>query len=128
MKLRPLFVLSLSLLPACIVPPSMYERASWGPPPGGSWAQDGRYRPAPGTQQAPAASNAADPSAQRSDVASNAIAPSQEDTPRDPALTPGPAPTAAEPPLYAWDGGIVDGAPQGEVRQDPSTPRGLETP
>ena len=104
MKLRLPFVLSLSLLSACIVPPSLYERASWGPPPGGSWEQDGRYRPAPGAQQAPAASGETDPSAQRTDVASNAIAPSQEDAPRDPALTPGPAPATAEPPLYAWDG------------------------
>jgi hypothetical protein len=128
MKLRPSFVLSLSLLSACIVPPSMFERASWGPPPGGSWEQDGRYRPGYGAQQAaPTAANGAEPSAQRADVPSSALAPSQEDTPRDPALTPGPAP-APEAPLYAWDGGIVDGAPQGEVRQDRSTPRGLETP
>ena len=32
-------------LAACIVPPSMFERASWGPPPE-YWQGQGRYRQA----------------------------------------------------------------------------------
>jgi len=100
---------ALTVLAACIVPPSMFERASWGPPPE-YWQENGRYRaeetPAPtvsgenapegATAEAPAATQAA------------------------------PAP-GGEAPLYSWDGGVVDGAPQG-VSTAKGDPRGLEAP
>ena len=113
---------ALSLLSGCIVPPSAYERASWGAPPG-YWEKDGRYRPAPGAEQT--AATAAMP--QKPELATPSIDPSREDATQSAASAPVQTPEA-EAPLYAWDGGVVDGAPKGEVRQDTGTPRGLETP
>ena len=113
---------ALSLLSGCIVPPSAYERASWGAPPG-YWEKDGRYRPAPGAEQT--AATAATP--QKTELATPSTDPSREDATQSTTSTPAPT-SEAEAPLYAWDGGVVDGAPKGEVRQDTGTPRGLETP
>jgi hypothetical protein len=39
-----------------------------------------------------------------------------------------PNPAPQQPPPYAWDGGVVDGAPQGRVVPQEGTPRGLEEP
>lgn len=104
-------------LAACVVPP-MYERASFGPPPE-YWQENGRYRPA----------GAATP-----DLAARGPAELPAPTQAVPSLeNPGeggapPAAPAPEPPLYAWDGGVVEGAPQGRVTSDASPPRGLEAP
>lgn len=101
--------LALTVLAACIVPPSMFERASWGPPPE-YWQENGRYRAeepsaAPtGTENAPETAAAEEPAAAK----------------------PAPAP-GGEAPLYSWDGGVVDGAPQG-VSTAQGEPRGIETP
>ncbi|MEQ1893555.1 MAG: hypothetical protein ABL998_13510 [Planctomycetota bacterium] len=93
--------LALVALAACIVPPSVFERASWNQPP--DWQENGRYRP----EDAPRA------------TVGGENAPEGEPVPAE---TP-----AKEAPLYAWDGGVVDGSPQG-VRAAQGEPRGLEQP
>ena len=99
-SIQPFVVMAAIGLGACVVPSSMFERASWGPPPD-YWQDQGRYRQ--GLSQAP-------PQAQ-------------------PAIQAAPEATPANlPPLYAWDGGVVDGAPQGQVTTEEGTPRGVETP
>jgi hypothetical protein len=100
MKILPIALsgLALTALAACIVPPSMFERASWGSP---YWQEDGRYRTAaPGET-------------------------SGGENPSEPVPVEDPAKQAA--PLYSWDGGVVDGAPQG-VSQTEEAPRGIEQP
>ena len=101
-------------LSACIVPPSLYERASYAPP---SWQEQGRYRPA--GADSPGSAPANTPAAEAPSPASLA----DPHAPQD-----GAAPPVAQPPLYAWDGGVVDGAPQGRVEEEQGSPRGLEQP
>jgi hypothetical protein len=104
-----------ALLTACLVPPSMMQRASWSAP--GDRLSEGRYRQAPGVTPT---SVPEDPGARPQPVST------------DPATEGLAQPTAsqapAETPLYGWDGGIVDGSPQGEVLSQAGDPRGLETP
>ncbi len=115
--------LALLGLVACVMPPSVFERASWGQTQQ-HWQDQGRYRQeADETVAAPA--RAPEPAKLRPE--SN---PQQYITSNDPRAeqvesSPAPAP---EPPLYAWDGGVVQGAPQGRVAEQEGTPRGLETP
>jgi hypothetical protein len=99
----------LLVVAACIVPPA-YERASWGPPPD-YWQSQGRYRPAEDGGQA-------DPRSV-TERALDRTDPMREGAPERP---------APDEPLYAWDGGVVSGAPQGRVAEQEGTPRGLETP
>jgi len=118
-----------SCLSGCYLPPSMFERASWGPPPE-YWQEQGRYRQGtagqPGTQ-------ALDPDADQPaaeldpDVpgAARVSDPEQTDPMGESAETKGAA--NAPEPLYAWDGGVVEGAPRGRVTAQ-DAPRGLETP
>lgn len=93
--------LALAALAACIVPPSLFERASWGPPP--DWQENGRYR----AENAPTAAGGGENAPEGVPV---------------PAETP-----ARSAPLYGWDGGVVDGSPQG-VSPAQGEPRGLEQP
>lgn len=105
--------LALTVLAACIVPPSMFERASWGPPPE-YWQENGRYR----AEESPATAGGPE----------NAPEPSSEEPPapsKDAAKTA--PPPGGDAPLYAWDGGVVDGAPQG-VTTAQGEPRGVEPP
>jgi len=122
----------LFLLSACIVPPSMFERASWGQPPE-SWQEQGRYRQAtpPGPQPTPEL--VAGPMPDRTGLASDPTraamtqaAPAPDAGAPAPSGTSAAPPRASEPPLYAWDGGVVDGAPQGRVTEEQGEPRGLE--
>lgn len=124
-SILPLSLLAGLLLAACIVPPSMFERASWGPPPE-YWQGQGRYRPADGPA---AGSEAPGPAAERATVATKpAEAPPIElDVEGRPVGNPLEKPES-EAPLYAWDGGVVRGAPQGRVTTQEGTPRGVETP
>jgi hypothetical protein len=118
--LRVALLAPLAWLPACLMPPSMYERATWGPPPPPSWQEQGRYRQE-GTTTTVAPEAQAQPAPQAElGLASDAPA---DVPPADPVRTDAPAQ-----PLYAWDGGVVDGAPQGRVTEQQGTPRGLETP
>lgn len=105
MKTLPIALIGLAMtaLAACIVPPSMFERASWGPPPE-YWQEDGRYRAAAPAESVGGGEN-----------------------PAEPVPVPAEVPETKETPLYAWDGGVVDGSPQG-VSQDTEAPRGLEQP
>lgn len=115
-------------LTACIVPPSMYERASWGPPPD-YWQEQGRYRQA--GEPAGAAPTATERPPADPLVAGTAVDPRSGVAAGDEAAPIQGAPThmaPAQPPLYAWDGGIVDGAPQGRVMTQGGTPRGVESP
>ena len=124
---------SALLVAACIVPPSVYERASLSPPPQQQgWADLGRYRQAgnePASMRAPTNT----PTSAPTSVAAQQAAPPREyktsvdelAEARENAPTVAPTP---EPPLYAWDDGVVDGAPQGRVAEQSGTPRGLETP
>lgn len=107
-------------LAACIMPPSMYERATWGPP-SESWQEQGRYRqaeraPEPEPVRAPELARPKPGPSYSTSVDPYAELPESVQVP-----TP-------EPPLYGWDGGVVDGAPQGRVSEQEGTPRGLETP
>lgn len=117
------------LLAACIVPPSVYERASWGPPQE-TWQDQGRYRQT--AQPAREAVSALEPTPTAGTPPAPAAPARTLTTSTDPlaeaqANAPAPAPTPPAP-LYAWDGGVVDGAPQGRVAEQEGTPRGLETP
>jgi hypothetical protein len=103
---------ALLALAACIVPPSLYERASFGPPPD-YWQEEGRYRQA-----------GSDPAAAARPAYPQSSAPMGP----APALLQDPSRAPLQPPLHAWDGGVVDGAPQGRVTAQEGTPRGLETP
>ena len=103
---------ALLVLSACIVPSSMMARSSLGPPPE-YWQDRGRYRPA-GEETATAARPAPLASA------------GGENAPEHDATAA--APTTTEAPLYAWDGGVVQGAPQGRVTEQEGTPRGVESP
>lgn len=110
------------LLAACLVPPSMMQRASWSAPPE-QWQAQGRYKQAPTgpVSPAPGAPTADVPPAHRSvatDPATEGLAP---------VTRTGVKPTTEEGALYGWDGGVVDGSPQGEVLSQVD-PRGLETP
>lgn len=108
---------ALVSLTACLMPPSMYERASWGPPPE-YWQEQGRYRQAEGENPA---------GAKRAPGEPEALGDRLDRT--DPMAEGAPPPDSpSHPPLYAWDGGVVDGAPQGRVIQQDGTPRGVETP
>ncbi len=114
-------------LAGCIVPPSLFERASWGPPPE-YWQEQGRYRQSGAdglAREAPLVPDASslpvpkpsvldrtDPMAEGAQVQG----------------TQSPEVQSVEPPLYSWDGGVVDGAPQGRVTPQSGPPRGLETP
>jgi len=104
-------------LSACLVPPAMLERASWGPPQD-RWQDQGRYRTAGHEEAAGEAGGApsAGPSADGKGPPPGEGQPSAQGE------------LAPEAPLYAWDGGVVDGAPQGRVTAQDGTPRGLETP
>lgn len=124
------------LLAACIVPPSVYERASWGRPQAESWQDQGRYRqseslPARDALRADESTPPA-PAAVTPTTAAQAPPGRTYQTSTDPLAEAQPSapPTARAPeaPLYAWDGGVVDGAPQGRVAEQEGTPRGLETP
>lgn len=115
MKYEPIACAGVALvcLSACIMPPSMYERAAWGPP-REDWQDQGRYRPAVGPASEPARAH---PQYQTSaDPHAESFPPSAPSAP------------VQQAPLYAWDGGVVDGAPQGRVAEQEGTPRGLETP
>jgi hypothetical protein len=106
----------------CLVPPSMYERASWGPPPD-YWQEQGRYRQSNAGEVAP--------ESRPGPEAPGAPAPRNLDLERTDPMAEGAEQIAAPrelPPLHAWDGGVVDGAPQGRVTPQSGTPRGLETP
>ena len=107
--------LALAASSACLVPP-VYERASFGPPPE-YWQDQGRYRQAgneePGAARAPGQPEAIGDELARTD-------PMAEGAPL--------ADSPSHAPLHAWDGGVVDGAPQGRVIQQEGTPRGVETP
>lgn len=109
-------------LGACVVPPSLLERASWGPPQE-RWQDQGRYR------QAGHEESVSDPVADAQSARATAIA-ERRDSPLPGAAQPDAQREAApgEAPLYSWDGGVVDGAPQGRVTAQDGTPRGLETP
>jgi hypothetical protein len=97
----------------------MYERASWGPP-SEYWQDQARYRPQEGGQPA------------------QQLDPAAADVPASPprlADQTGTDPTgessevqSVQPPLYSWDGGVVDGAPRGRVLHQEGRPRGVETP
>jgi hypothetical protein len=101
----------------CYLPPSMYERASSGPPPE-YWQDQARYRPE-GTGQPPPP--ALDPEA--------AQAPRLAEPERTERTGEGSeVPSAPRPPLYSWDGGVVDSAPQGRVTTQEGIPRGVEAP
>lgn len=119
-KLFPLLTLTAALaLAACIVPPSMFERASWGPPPE-YWQGQGRYRQSEVPEEAT-------PGAVAEPSATTPKSPADDTLEPDPSEGAGnPAPKPA-PPLYAWDGGVVDGAPQGHVLPQEGN-RGVETP
>ena len=124
MKILPVAVpaaLALVALAACIVPPSMFERASWGPP-RDYWQENGRYR-TENPEGAPPAGGE-NPSEVAATPETNQ-APGAK--PSEPATaTPGATPTK-DAALYAWDGGVVDGPAQG-VTPDKDEPRGLEPP
>jgi hypothetical protein len=99
----------------------MLERASWGPPQE-RWQDQGRYRQA-GHEESVSDDADGAPSARSApptDKRAQALA--AEEQPVAGEAAPG------EVPLYAWDGGVVDGAPQGRVTAQDGTPRGLETP
>jgi hypothetical protein len=111
----PLLVALLTLTSsACLVPPSLYERASWGPPTD-HWQQAGRFRQA---------DRVGVPADEEVDPAMDGSVPTSTD-PHASEAEPAPKDT---PPLYAWDGGIVDGPPQGRVEEEQRSPRGIETP
>jgi len=114
-------VLSLCLA-ACIVPASAFERASWGPPPD-QWQAQGRFRPqdAPCAPTADAAAAQPAPSWPTSSLSTDPVFEGQEGVESAKAQE-------APPPLYAWDGGVVSGVPQGKVGEEQGTPRGIETP
>ncbi len=101
-----------SALVACVIPASVFERSSHpgtipSQTPPDYWQGQGRYRQEPSPSSTDAAGG-------------------QEPATSEP-------PPGAElaghsaPPLYAWDGGVVDGAPQGQVVQE-SASRGPEAP
>jgi len=97
--------LALAALAACIVPPSLFERSSYGAP--GYWQENGRYR-----------------------SESSASAPiSGGENPVEGVPVAAETGAAPEPkaPLYAWDGGVVDAPAQG-VQPAQGEPRGLEQP
>jgi len=112
---------TLALLTACLsgcyLPPSMFERASWGPPQE-YWQEQGRYRQGEAGQPAQQPLDPDAPSGQ---------APAELDPGRTDPLAEGGTP-GSEPPLYSWDGGVVDGAPRGRVTAQDGVPRGVETP
>jgi hypothetical protein len=113
--IRAALLAPLACAAACLMPPSMYERASWGPPPPPSWQEQGRYRQEGTTTSVAPADPALGP------------APGEAERAAEPRADPVRAEAPAQP-LYAWDGGVVDGAPQGRVTAQQGTPRGLETP
>jgi hypothetical protein len=127
MRIPPIVCGAALCLAGCIVPPSLYERAIWAPEPE-TWQERGRYRPGevpPAAQAVPAPAPAPTQAMERAAPTYITSTDPHAELPAAPA----PAPTqASEPPLYAWDGGVVDGAPQGRVAQEEGTPRGLETP
>jgi hypothetical protein len=103
--LKQLLSIPLLLLAGCVIPASLLERSNTpgqlaAEPPPDYWQGEGRYRQG---EPGPGAPAPAGPSAQ-------------------------PGAVAAPPPLYAWDGGVVDGAPQGVVTEESGTPRGIEAP
>ncbi len=111
-KRNPTYLALLGALTACVVPASLLERSSVPgsappEPPPDYWQGRGRYR-----QEAPEARGA-------------------QPATTDP-LCAGPQPAeSAEfgaPPLLAWDGGVIAGAPQGVVTEESGTPRGLQSP
>jgi hypothetical protein len=108
----------------------MFERASWGPPPE-YWQEQGRYRQ--GTAGEPGAL-ADDPGAERSaaqafepGAPAGRLADMGETDPTGESSETSSAQTS-QPPLYAWDGGVVDGTPLGRVSAQDGTPRGPESP
>jgi len=114
MKTLPLVLsagLALTCLAACIMPPSMLERSSWGPPPE-YWQENGRYRADDSGASSMGTENAPESSSVGATTSSQA-----QPAPRQ----------GGDATLYAWDGGVVDGAPQG-VSTAQGTPRGIETP
>jgi hypothetical protein len=93
---------------ACIVPPSMFEQASWSPS-GEYWQNQGRYRQVPpetAVQPAEQPLAQADVGAAERGPAGVPAAPPEQGVPE------------MEMPLYSWDGGVVDGAPQGRVAKE----------
>lgn len=112
-------------LSACIVPSSMFERASWGPPPE-YWQEQGRFR------QSAAGENAAEarpePEAPRMPLTKQSELDRTQPMADGAEIHAAPEIQSAQPPLYSWDGGVVDGAPQGRVTPQSGPPRGLEEP
>jgi len=97
----------------------MLERASWGAQPD-PWQEQGRYRSSPESAALVAERQAAE---QRLTRPVTDPGPAGEGM-GDPAQHAAPS----EPPLYAWDGGVVDGSPEGRVQPQGGTPRGVEAP
>jgi hypothetical protein len=105
----------LTTLTACIMPPSLFEQASWAPP-SDYWASQGRFRQTPGETAMPPAQAPTDVTPQ--------VLPGADAQQGAQALS---APEM-EAPLYSWDGGVVNGAPQGRVATEQGLPRGVEAP
>ena len=103
--------LAFVVLAACIVPPSVFERATWGPPPE-YWQENGRYRAEDPEAAATGAENAPETAATEPQEATEGAKPAPS--------------SGGEDPLYAWDGGVVDGAPRG-VTTAQGDPRGIES-
>jgi len=123
-----LVLVCLGTLSACLVPASLLERSSYpgsapSPAQPDYWQSQGRYRQGANPSAPAPAAPAAPTTGQTQAGTSVASDPTLE------SLTP--APISNEPqaaPLLAWDGGVVDGSPQGVVTEDSGTPRGIEAP
>jgi hypothetical protein len=106
-----ILVASAAALASCLVPASVFERASFPTVPPlerpDYWQSQGRYRQEPAAEE-----NRAVPA---EPVASAAAQP--------PGVAPQPF---AQPPLLGWDGGVVDGAPSGSVSAEGQPAHGLE--
>ena len=143
---RPLAVLLAGALSGCLLPASVFERASF---PNVDpverpdyWQEQGRYRqePAAGdpsrtttvapTSAAPAGTVAPQPGAPLAaadpSMHTAAQATPGASQPQRGSMQPLSAPASQQQPLLGWDGGVVDGATQGSVAQEGEPVRGLE--
>jgi hypothetical protein len=99
-------------LAACVLPPSLFERSSLAPRPE-DWQEYGRFRQSEDEAEVEAA---------RPPLAEELVAGSLENPAHEPAAR------APRPNPITWDGGVVDGLPQGRVQTQEGSPRGLEPP